>query len=227
MKEILAFLEELSENNNKPWFDAHKAEYTRLRAEFEAFVLRIVDGIRRFDDTIGPMTAKDCTYRIYRDVRFSKNKEPYKCHFGAFIAPGGRKAGNCGYYFQVSATKTGSWECTHMVAIGDYMCDPKVVKVLREDIEYGGDEFDRLVKGADPRLSIDCGQSLKKVPAGFPADSPNAEYLKLKNFCLTYIPSTKEVLSKGFEKELLTIFESAKPFKDYINRAIAYVREEQ
>ena len=227
MKEIISFLEQLSENNNKTWFDAHKADYTRVRAEFEAFVTRIIEGIRKFDDSIGPLAVKDCTYRIYRDVRFSKNKEPYKCHFGAFIAPGGKKAGNCGYYFQISASKSSGWEGSHMVAIGDYMCDPKVVKVLREDIEYGGDEFDRVVRSADPRLAIDSGQSLKKVPAGFPADSPNAEYLKLKNFCLTYAPDTRKVLSKSFEKDLLAMFESAMPFKDYVNRAIAYVREEQ
>lgn len=227
MEEILAFLEELSENNNKPWFDAHKGQYLEVRAKFEEMVLRIIDGIRKFDDTIGPLTVKDCTYRIYRDVRFSKNKAPYKCHFGAFIAPGGRKAGNCGYYFQVSAAKDGTWESHHMVAVGDYMCDPKVVKVLREDIEFGGDEFDRIVRAAGPKMEIDRSQSLKKVPAGCPKDTVNDEYYKLKNFCLCYSPSTREILSKGFEKELLKLFKSAKPFKDYVNRAIQFVREEQ
>ena len=227
MKKALAFLEQLSVNNNRPWFEQHKGEYLEARAEFDAFVTRLIDGIRGFDDTIGPMTVKDCTYRIYRDVRFSKNKEPYKCHFGAFIAPGGRKAGNCGYYFQISAAKSGGWEVGHIVAVGDYMCDPKVVKVLREDIEFGGDEFDRIVRSADPRMVIDSSQSLKKVPSGCPKGTINEEYFKLRNFCLCYAPDTGTVLSKGFENELLKLFESAKPFKDYINRAIEYVREEE
>ena len=226
MKEVLDFLENLSKNNNKPWFDSHKKEYLKARSEFESIVLRVIDGIRRFDDSIGSLSIKDCTYRIYRDVRFSKNKDPYKCHFGAFINPGGKKSGNCGYYFQISATKTGTWECNHMVAIGDYMCDPKVLKVLREDIEYGGNEFDRIVRSVDPRLKLDRSQSLKNNPNGFPKDGPNGDYLKLKNFCLCYSPDTKAVLSDDFENLLLELFKSAKPFKDYVNRAVKYVHDE-
>ncbi len=221
MKEILAFLNELARNNDRVWFNAHKAEYQDLAARFSDFSAELIEGIRSFDDTIGPLTPKDCTYRIYRDIRFSKDKSPYKTHMGVYINRGGKKSGYSGYYFHVGAKGTGN-----MVAVGDICCPPDVLKILREDIQMGGGDFRKILSSADPRLVIDETDALKRVPAPFPADSPDAPFFKLKYYCLYYAPADRFVTSKDLTRRLLEIFQSGKPFLDYVNRAVEYVKEE-
>lgn len=93
MEEIIDFLNKLSANNNREWFNAHKEEYLHCKNLFEKFTIELIEGIRKFDESIGPLTISDCTYRIYRDTRFSLDKTPYKTHFGAFIVPEGKKSG--------------------------------------------------------------------------------------------------------------------------------------
>lgn len=90
MKDIVAFLCELKQNNDRTWFNAHKEQYLYVQGKFLRFVDELINEISTFDSSIAGLTAKDCTYRIYRDVRFSEDKSPYKTHFGAFIAPGER-----------------------------------------------------------------------------------------------------------------------------------------
>ena len=226
MEKILHFLRDLNLNNNREWFNAHISEYLEAKRIFEAFALDLCEAVRGFDSSIGPLGIGDITYRIYRDVRFSADKSPYKCHFGVFICPQGRKSGYCGYYFQVSAADKGGWESSHIVAAGDYMTDPKVLKIIREDIELGGGDFRRICNSADSRFAIDTESSLKKVPKGFPADSPDAEFLKLKNFCLVYHPDESFVTSPDLKKNLVDMFRSAAPFVAYVNRAVKYSREE-
>ncbi len=221
MKEILAFLNELAQNNDRVWFNAHKAEYQDLAARFSDFSAELIEGIRSFDDTIGPLTPKDCTYRIYRDIRFSKDKSPYKTHMGVYINRGGKKSGYSGYYFHVGAKGTGN-----MVAVGDICCPPDVLKILREDIQLGGGDFRKILSSVDHRLVIDETDALKRVPAPFPADSPDASYFKLKYFCLYHEPDNRFVTSKDLTRRLLEIFQSGKPFLDYVNRAVEYVKEE-
>ncbi|MBO4570710.1 MAG: DUF2461 domain-containing protein [Bacteroidales bacterium] len=226
MEQILRFLEELRENNHKAWFDSHRKEYLQAKNAFYEIVTQLIAGIRKFDPSIGPLTIQDCTYRINRDIRFSKDKSPYKTHFGVFICPGGKKSGYSGYYFHIGSGSGPAYPDGHMVAAGNYFCEPKVVRILREDIDLGGDEFDRIVKSAHRRLYLDSSESLKKVPAGFKAGTPNDEYLKLKNFCLVGDIDRKFVTSPDLVKNLLTIFKSAQPFIAYVNRAIDYSREE-
>lgn len=221
MREVLAFLNELALHNERPWFLAHKNEYQSAVERFNDLTARVIEGIRSFDDTIGPLTPKDCTYRIYRDIRFSKDKTPYKTHMGCYINRGGKKSGFSGYYFHVGAKGTGN-----MVAAGDICCTPEVLKILREDIQLGGGDFRQVLSLADPRLVIDETDSLKRVPAPFPADSPDTRYFKLKYFCLYYEPDNRFVTSKDYAKRLLDIFQSTKPFLDYVNRAVEYVQEE-
>ena len=103
MKEVLQFLQELSENNNRPWFEANKKRYLEAKARIEQLAVELVAAVRGFDDTIGPLSPNDCTWRIYRDVRFSKDKRPYKTQMGVFVAKGGKKSGYNGYYFQIGS----------------------------------------------------------------------------------------------------------------------------
>lgn len=219
---ILSYLRQLEANNNKPWFDAHKNEYLEARSHFNAIVEQLIEGIMTFDPSIKGVGIKECTYRIYKDMRFSKDGLPYKSHFGAIIARGGKKSGYSGYYFHIGTGNGDEYPFQSMVAVGNYFTEPKVLKILREDIELGGGDFDRIIKGLHPSLSLDQDQKLKRAPLGFDADGPYIEYIKLKNFCLLglYDDTNLNV------DEILKVFKSAKPFLDYINRAIEYSREE-
>ena len=227
MKTVIAYLNNLSQHNNREWFVANKQRYTEAQARFNAIVEKVIMGIAQFDPSVANLTAKDCTYRIYRDVRFSKDKSPYKTHMGAYICPGGKKSGFSGYYFHVGIGGEG-YPAAHMLAAGDYICDPKVLKILREDICYGeGDFADILKNKVSPEFWLDESSALKKVPAGFPADSPYAQYLKLRVFCLCYEPDTDFMTSPDMPKRTAELFKTTYPFLQYINRAIEYAKSEQ
>ena len=221
MKQVLKYLHALSLHNDKVWFEAHKADYLKAKATVGELAVRLIEGIRNFDDTIGPLSVSDCTYRIYRDVRFSKDKSPYKTHMGIFVNRGGKKSGYSGYYFHIDGNGD------HLLAAGNYYTEPRVLKTLREDIELGGGDFRRIIEGAAPGLVLDTEGSLKKVPKGFPADSPDAEYFKLKNFCLLKALDDGFILSPDLADNVLAIFRTGKPFLDYVNRAIDFCREDQ
>lgn len=223
MKEVIAFLSQLQQNNNREWFNEHKNEFLQVQARFNDFIEKLIKGIAGFDENISGLTVKDCTYRIYRDTRFSSDKTPYKCHMGAFINPGGKKSGYAGYYFQVGATDEG-FPNGNMLASGDYCFEPAVMKILREDICNGEGDFDRIVKQAKP-FQIDSSEMLKRNPSGFPADAPYPEYLRLKTFCLTYQPGRSFMYSDHLLEELIELFRPTRPFIEYINRAIYFTRE--
>ncbi len=220
MKQVLRFLHSLSLHNDKVWFEAHKTEYLTAKATVAELAARLIEGIRSFDDTIGPLSPSDCTYRIYRDVRFSKDKSPYKTNMGIYVNRGGKKSGFSGYYFHIDGNGG------HMLAAGNYYTEPKVLKVLREDIQLGGGDFRRILDGAAPGLVLDTSESLKKVPKGFPADGPDADFFKLKNFCLIKNVDDSFMLSPDLVDSALAVFKTGKPFLDYVNRAIEYCREE-
>lgn len=219
MTDVLNFLNDLSRNNNREWFEANKKRYLAAKATMDAFALELIAAIRAFDDTIGPLAVKDCTWRIYRDVRFSADKSPYKTHFGVYVARGGKKSGYSGYYFHIGAAQSG-----HMIASGNYFCLPPVLKILREDILMGGGDFRKILAEAAPGMVLDTSESLKRVPQGFPADSPDAEFLKLKNFCLVNVPDDAFITAPNLVQRLAEIFKTTKPFLDFINRAIDYVQ---
>ena len=221
MKQVLRYLHSLSLHNDRTWFEAHKADYLKAKGTVAALAERLIAGIRSFDDSIGPLSVSDCTYRIYRDVRFSKDKSPYKTHMGIFVNRGGKKSGYSGYYFHIDGGGN------HLLAVGNYFTEPRVLKVLREDIELGGGDFRRILEGLAPGLALETESALKKVPKGFPADSPDAEFFKLRNFCLVENLDDSFILSQNLADRLLAIFQTAKPFLNYVNRAIDYCREER
>jgi uncharacterized protein (TIGR02453 family) len=222
MKEVLRFLHDLSANNNKPWFDASKERYLEAKSCFEQFAGELISAISAFDNSIGPLSPKDCTFRIYKDLRFTKDKSPYKTQMGVFVVPGGKKSGFNGYYFLMGVPESGN-----MVALGNYYCLPPVLKILREDILLGKGDFRHILSEVDPRFYLDTSNALKRVPAGFPADSPDSNYFKLKNFSLMWVPDNKFVTAPDLVERLAVMFKTAKPFLDYTNRAIEYAREEK
>lgn len=225
MQQTIDFLKELSENNNKEWFDANRERYINAKNEILTLSSELIEGVRSFDPNIGALTPASCTYRIFRDTRFSSDKSPYKTQMGIFINRGGKKSGYSGYYFQVSSGNDPYSQC-HMAATGNHWTDPKVIKILREDISMGGGDFREILSKLDKRWFLDKGQMLKKVPAGFSPDSPDAEYLRLKLFCLCAYVDDDFVNSPKLTENILDLWRNSKPFLYYVNRAEEYVMEE-
>lgn len=227
MKATIDFLRRLQRNNDREWFQAHKEEFLKHRTRFNTLVDEVIREMAEFDPDLARLTAKDCTYLIYRDIRFSADKSPYKCHFGAFIAKGGKKADNAGYYFQIGTGGDNEYPYCHMLAAGDYCYKPEVMKILREDIVSGEGDFDAAVKQADASFRLDREDALKRNPKGFPADAPFSEYIRLKYFCLTARPDDDFWDEKGLARRIASRFFTTRPFVNYINRAIEYQREEE
>ena len=111
MKDILKFLSALSRHNDREWFEAHRADYLRVKERFEEFAARFIESVAASDPTVEGLSVRDCTYRIYRDVRFSADKRPYKTHMGVYVAPHGKKAGYAGYYIHVQPDEENYFLC--------------------------------------------------------------------------------------------------------------------
>lgn len=226
MKKILGFLKELHKNNNREWFLEHKDEWLEVQKAYHVFADELIERIGTFDESVRGLTAKDCTYRIYRDVRFSKDKSPYKSWLGVYVCRGGKKSGFSGYYFQISAANGTGFD-GHMLAAGDYCAEPKVLKTIREDIINGDGDFDDIIRHQiDPHFQLSSEFQLKRVPQGFPADSPYSNYLKYKVYSIDMQVDDDFILAPHLAQRVAELFYTTKPFLDYINRAIEYVKEE-
>lgn len=227
MRQVVDFLNGLRDNNNREWFMAHREDYLQAKATFEAFAQELISAIGEYDPTVRGLTVPQCTYRIYKDMRFTHDGLPYKTHMGVYICRGGKKSGYSGYYFHVAAEATNTFGFGgHCLAAGDYQCLPAVLKTLREDITDGSGEFERLLQGA-PGFHLDPGMALKRVPRGFDPESRWAELLKYKVYCLIQAVPTQWVTAPDLAKRVAEAFRPTQPFLDYINRAIDYVRGEE
>lgn len=215
-KEIVQFLRELAANNNREWFHAHKERYDVLKKAFEEQVQELINRISVFEPEIAGLEVKDCVYRIYRDVRFSPDKRPYKTYMGAYIAKcGGRKSEYGGYYVHLEPDSC-------LLSGGIYMPDAKLLKKLRQDIYSQADEFTGILE--DPAFKKTYGalegETLSRVPTGFPADTPYADMLKHKNFTVvSYKPDC------FFEKEdwmdqAIADFKLLQPFNRFLNYTV-------
>jgi uncharacterized protein (TIGR02453 family) len=226
MEEIIEFLRALRDNNNRPWFQEHKEQYLHCVRLFEGIAARLIAGVEAFDDSVRGLQVKDCTYRIYRDIRFSPDKRPYKCHMGCYICPGGKKSGYVGYYFHIGAGgKDEGYPYGHLLAVGHYCYDPKALTTIREDIVNGDGDFDRIVRHeCSPLFALDREGELKRIPAGFPADTPWGDYLRLKNLCLYHTPDDAFMTAPDVVEQTITLFRTTLPFTRYINRAISFSR---
>jgi TIGR02453 family protein len=223
MQKVLSFLQQIRDNNNKDWFDAHKSEYLEANAIFQNFVTKLIAGIAEFDESVRGLTPKDCMYRFHRDTRFSANKMPYKTHFGAFICPNGKNSGYSGYYFHIEPAGNG-YLGGHQLDTGVYCPEPNVLKSIREEIYFNGEAFDSTIQQAKD-FSLEDSQALKKVPRGFPADFKYAEYLKMKNPCLCKHLDNDFILSENLFENTVEAFRLTYEFNSFLNKAIAYAKE--
>lgn len=224
MKNIIEFLSELKENNNRDWFTANKAAYKEVEKEFNQFAEKLIEGISQFDPSVKNLNAKDCTFRIYRDVRFSPNKDPYKTHMAAYVCPNGKKSGLAGYYFHVEAPGS-DYIGGHILATGIHSPEPKVLQSIREEILDNGDAFVKAIKKAKG-FELDESLKLKKVPKDFPQDYKYADYLKLKNYSLMKSLSDDFLMSDNLLENCLSEFKKSLDFNHMLNRAANFAFDE-
>ena len=215
----LKFLKDLKKNNNKPWFDAHRKEYEAAKTDFTAFIQSVIDKHADNDPSIKPIVAKDCMFRINRDIRFSKDKSPYKTNMGAYINRGGKKSIFGGYYFHCEPG-----QC--FVGGGLWMPMPAELNKVRQEIDYNFADFKKIVaskkfKSVFKDLSRDKEYVLSRVPKGYEATNPAAEYLKLKSFVASTSFADADLTSKQLLKKTVMVFETIRPLIDFVNSSIS------
>ena len=215
----LKFLKDLKKNNNKPWFDANRGRYDDAKKDFEQFIQAVIEKHSRKDKTIASLKAKDCMFRINRDIRFAKDKTPYKTNLGASINKDGRKSmTNSGYYFHLQPGES-------FVGGGLYMPMPEELKKVRQEIDYNFDRFKKII-GSKKFKSFykDLDKSdeflLSRIPKGYEADNPAAGYLRLKSYIAFVRVTDAELVSKDLIKKTLLAFETLQPLNDFINEAV-------
>jgi uncharacterized protein (TIGR02453 family) len=211
----VAFLQKLAKNNNKIWFDKHRDEYEAAKDDFEALVTGIINGLAVTEPAFKQQKAKDSIFRIYRDVRFSKDKTPYKTHFSADFSKGGRKSPGAGYYLHIEPGGKS------FAGGGIWMPDAPLLKSVRQEIDYNFKEFKAIIEDKKFKKTLDKinGEQLKTMPQGYTADNPAIEYLKMKSFVTGSNIPNADITGKGLVKKVLEIFTTMRPFINFLNRA--------
>jgi len=226
MNTSISFLRELIANNHKEWFDANRDFYREAKNEFDGFIEKLIVEVRQFDPSIGSITAKDCTYRIYRDVRFTNDKTPYKNHFGAYIAPGGRKSPLGGYYFHIEPADAGYLNHT-MWAGGIYAPDAPTLKAIRTDIYENAQEYKSIIQNKEFTDTFKWfdGDMISTAPKGFPKDFPDLDLIRRKDYTFYRNIDDQMLQSNELLEESIRVFKLMLPFNRFMNRAIQYHRE--
>lgn len=210
------FLKDLKKNNNKPWFDEHRKQYETAKADFYEFVNSLIKNISVFDATIAHLTAKDSAFRINRDIRFSKDKSPYKTNMGAFISKGGKKINTAGYYIHIEPG-----QC--FMAGGFYMPDAPQLAKIRQEIDYSFAEWQKIVTGKTFKKHFINGvegiETLSRPPKGYDESNPAIEYLKMKSYIVSTKLSDAALQDKNAVKELAKAFAAMQPMIDFLNTA--------
>lgn len=216
MKNVLHFLSELKENNNKDWFDQNRHRYEESRKKVLFLTELINHEIVKFDPEVGIQDPKNCVFRIFRDVRFSGDKTPYKVNMGSFIAPGGRKSVKAGYYIHIEPG--GSF-----VGGGSYHPEVDALKALRTEIFDRSDEFKQLIgnrtfKKIYPEMYDD---QLKTAPKGFPKDFEGIELLKYKSYAFTSRIPDEVVVGDSFVSTLVASLKELSPVNKFLNEGLS------
>lgn len=213
----LKFLKDLKKKNNKPWFEKNKSAYLTAKEDLDQFVVKMIAGLGKSDTDIAPLQSKDCTYRIYRDVRFSKDKTPYKTQMGAYLNKGGKKMPTAGYYFHLEPGR-------NMVGGGLWMPQAPELNKVRQEIDYNFDEWSKILgnRGFSKFFpdGLDQGEILSRPPKGYDADNPAIGFLKLKSFTTTRTLTDEQIQSRSLLKEVLKTFEAMSAYVHFLNRSI-------
>jgi uncharacterized protein (TIGR02453 family) len=211
----LAFLGNLKSHNSKEWMDANRDRYMLAKQDFENFVTALIKELAKLDPALEGLQAKQCIFRINRDIRFSKDKAPYKANFGAAFSKGGRKSPDAGYYFHLEPGSS-------FVGGGIWMPGSESVKKIRQEIDYNFDDFDQIVsarkfKELFPKID---GEKLQRPPRGYDESNPAIAYLKLKSFTVGVALPDTELRAPTLLQSTMRIFKTMRPFIDFLNTAV-------
>jgi uncharacterized protein (TIGR02453 family) len=216
----LRFLKALTKNNHKDWFDQHRNEYETAKQNFRELVELIIREHGKKDSSIASLSSKDCMFRINRDVRFSKNKAPYKTNLGASIQAGGKKSMLAGYYFHLEPGGKS------FVGGGLYMPEANQLQKVRQEIDYNWAEFTRILQAKSfiktyGSLEKWEGMALTREPKGYEKDNPAIEILKLKSWVATAPLTDQQITQPDLPKTILQCFSVLQPLLVFLNRSLA------
>lgn len=218
-KKTLQFLKDIKTHNDRDWFEKNRTKFDAAKEDFESFIAQVLSGTSKFDDTLKDLQAKNCTYRQYRDVRFSKDKRPYKINMGAYLNRGGKKSLFAGYYFHLEPGNNS------FIGGGLWVPQAPELKKVRQEIDYCFDEFSGIINSKKFQkvyngLNASDGMKLKTVPKGYEADHPAIEILKHKSFVAMRPVTDEEMLSKDLLKITVDAYKTLHPLLNFINRCI-------
>jgi uncharacterized protein (TIGR02453 family) len=220
IKFILDFLTDLQQNNNREWYHANKARYKEAHEMFLDEVQAIINRLQPHDPSLLGLTAGEAAFRIYRDVRFSKDKTPYKTHFGAFMAQGGRKSNRGGYYIHVSNDDP-------FLAAGVWSPPKESLQAIRQEIVFRPAEINKIIAEKEKLgYSMYEADKLKRGPKGFPDEGPFTELLKYKHILLSRNLEKKEILAENFADIISAHFIQLVPLNNYLNTALDFTGNE-
>lgn len=213
--ETLNFLKKLKANNDREWFTANKKGFGAANDNVAAFIGSLISAIGKFDDKVAGLDPKSCLFRIYRDVRFSKDKSPYKTNLGAYIAPGGRRSMLPGYYCHIEPGQS-------FMAGGKHMPDGPELLRIRKAIAENTDEFLKIVKKKSFRDAFGelHGDRLKTAPKGFDPDHKAIDFLKMKGFTVYVEFPDKTVLASDFSRTAAKLAKEMYPFVTFLRKAL-------
>ncbi len=217
MTSVLTFLRQLKANNTKDWFESKKPIYLNAKADFEGLVEELIKDLAKVDKQIQPdLKVKDCVFRIYKDVRFSKDKTPYKTNMGASFNPGGKKSPIPGYYLHLEPG--GSF-----IAGGVWMPEPIALAAIRQEIDYNGAALTKLMKASTFKAyfkGLDEIEKLKTAPKGFDKEHPLMDLLKHKHFIVSHPLSDKQVSDAHLKTEVVKACKAMHPFLLFLRTAM-------
>jgi len=214
--DIFKFLEKLKKNNNREWFQENRPEYLSCKEGFEHVVELLIHAISEFDSSVKGLEPKKCIFRINRDIRFSKDKSPYKTNFGAFMAPGGRNNGTAGYYLHLEPGAS-------FLAGGIYMPPSPILKAIRQEIFDNYEEFLSIVTEGQfvKHFKAIDADKLKTRPKGFPEDFVGLEYLKFKHYTVLKSVTEAQLTGANFFEEAKETFRALQPLNRFLNQAVS------
>lgn len=215
MKEIYDFLSNLDKNNNREWFDKNRDTYKKTQQQFLQITEILINEIRAFDSTVPFQDPKKCVFRIFRDVRFSNDKRPYKSNYGTFIARDGRKGGNPGYYFHIQPGAS-------FMGGGIYMPESDKLRAIRTAIYENTTDFLEILEDPEfkARFELFGDDKLKTAPKGFPKDFEHIELLRYKSYAPFRNISDAELFSPDIIDNMVDNFRHLALFNQFLNHAI-------
>lgn len=212
---IFDFLKDLKVNNTRDWFSENKDRYNEAREEFNKSISSLILALAEIDPIIKGVEVKETVFRIYRDVRFSKDKSPYKTAMGAYIAPGGRKSKYAGYYVHAEPGNS-------FLAGGAYCPQAAELSKIRSEIYYNAEEYKSILNTKEFKKLFKevYGSKLVNGPKGFPKDFPDIDLIKYKDYTLVHNIGDDFFTNPKFITNSIKIFKEVKKYNDFINRAI-------